>query len=395
MGNHDVLISGAGVAGPALAYWLRRHGFSPTVVERAPVLREGGHAIDIRGSARELVERMGALDAVLRARIDLRGMAYTNSKGKPVGKLPVELFGLRGDEPEQIEILRSDLVRALYDVAQDGVEYLFDDTVTGLTEDAEGVKVTFARNAPRVFDLVVGADGVHSRVRALAFGDETRFFRKSGGYTAFCTIPKTFDLGGWDLFHNAPGRRMIAVRPGKPGIDSKALFSFASPELVYDRRDVAGQKRIVAEKFADVGWLASEVLAAMQDADDFAFDVAGEVHMDSWSSGRAVLLGDACASGAAAHGTTLAIIEAYVLAGELKAAGGDHETAFARYEDFMRPYVAKAQEGPPGGYDWMLPKTRRGIWLRNQSMRSLRHMPWRSLLARGAAEATDVPLKEY
>jgi 2-polyprenyl-6-methoxyphenol hydroxylase-like FAD-dependent oxidoreductase len=394
MKNENVLISGAGVAGPALAYWLRQHGFSPTVVERAPALRAGGHAIDIRGSARDLVERMGALEAVLESRIAWRGMAYTNRRGIPTGKLAVELFGMRGNESEQIEILRGDLVRALYDVAQDGVEYLFDDTVTELVEGQDGVKVTFARSAPRVFDLVVGADGVHSRVRALAFGDESRYIRKSSTYSAFCTVPREFEIDGWDLFYNAPGRRMAAVRPGKPG-DSKVFFSFASAELDYNRRDIAAQKRIVAEKFADVGWLVPELLEAMTEAEDFAFDSDGEVRMDSWSSGRTVLVGDACASGAAAHGTTMAVVGAYVLAGELKAAGGEHRVAFARYEDSMRPYVEKAQEGPPGGYKMMLPKTSLGIWLRNQSMRAMPHMPWKGLIAKGAAEATEIPLRPY
>jgi 2-polyprenyl-6-methoxyphenol hydroxylase-like FAD-dependent oxidoreductase len=395
MKKRTLLVSGAGVAGPALAFWLTRYGFTTTVVERAPTLRSGGHAIDIRGAAREVAERMGVMAEIKQARVDWRGMSYIDDTGKRRASLPAELFGMRGDELAQIEIQRGDLVRIFHAASQEGVEYIFDDSITALSQDDEGVKVTFANSSPRVFDLVVGADGSRSRVRALAFGDESEFTREYGSYTAFFSIPQRFDLDGWELFYNVPGRRMAALRPGLQGINTKVLLSFAASGLRYDGRDIEQQKKIVAREFAGVGWEVPKLLDAIESARDFSFSATAKVTLDSWSRGRTVLLGDSAWASFAGHGTSFAVIGAYLLAGELKAADGDHRIAFARYEDQLRHYVELGQQGPRGDEKMFLPKTKWGIWLRNQSIRALPHMPWKGLIAKGSDEATAVPLKDY
>ncbi|MDT4989990.1 MAG: hypothetical protein QOI74_4084, partial [Micromonosporaceae bacterium] len=201
MRNVNVLISGAGIAGPALAYWLRHHGFNPTLVERAPAPRPGGHAVDLRGVAREVADRMGIMAEVRRTTVDERGAHFVDERGRPVASMPAH--GGDGIVAE-IEILRGDLTRILYDATREGTEYLFDNSITGLVQRDSGVDVTFERSTtPRTFDLVVGADGTHSAVRALAFGEESAFIRHLGAYTAYFTTPRPPDVGDWFLLHNA------------------------------------------------------------------------------------------------------------------------------------------------------------------------------------------------
>ena len=396
MENTNVLISGAGIAGPALAYWLRHHGFNPTVVERAPAPRPGGHAVDLRGVAREVVERMGIMAEVRRSSVDERGVHFVDGRGRPVVTMPADLFDGDGIVAE-IEIMRGDLTRILYEATRDTTEYLFDDCVTGLVQDDAGVKVTFERAAPRTFDLVVGADGAHSGVRALAFGEESTFVRHLGAYTAYFTTPRPRDLDGWFLMHNAPGGRVAAIRPDRSPTEAKAMFSFTSPLMRYDRRDIGQQKRILAERFAGMGWQVPRLLADMWDAPDFYFDAVCQVHLEHWSRGRTVLLGDAafCGSPLSGLGTSLAIVAAYVLAGELAAADGDHRIAFARYESELRDYVKQCQKLPPGGVRGFLPGSRAALWLRNQSMRASTTRPMRGLVARQGRKADAITLKDY
>jgi 2-polyprenyl-6-methoxyphenol hydroxylase-like FAD-dependent oxidoreductase len=395
--NTSILISGASIAGPALAYWLRRYGFDVTVVERAPAPRPGGHAVDLRGVAREVTERMGLMPAVRRVLVDERGAAFVDASGRRVVNKPAELFGGEGLVAEY-EIMRGDLTRVLYDATRHDVEYVFDDCVTGLADDDTGVKVSFERAAPRRFDLVVGADGTHSGVRALAFGDESRYVRHLGAYTAYFTTPNRYGLDdGWFLMHNAPGGRMAAMRPDRDPADAKAMFSFRSPPLRYDRRDIAQQQRILADRFAGMRWIVPQVLDAMWDAPDFYFDAYCQVHVPSWSNGRAVLLGDAAASPSplTGLGTSLAIVGAYVLAGELAAARGDHRIAFARYEAELRAYATRCQKLPPGGIGGMLPNSALALWLGRRLTRIMVATPLRKLYAMQDRKADAFTLKDY
>jgi 2-polyprenyl-6-methoxyphenol hydroxylase-like FAD-dependent oxidoreductase len=202
--SRDILISGASIAGPALAYWLRRYGFNPTVLERAPALREGGYKIDVRGAAVSVLERMGILADVERASTGMRGASFVDRAGKPIATMSADFF--MGREGDDVEIMRGDLSRILYEATRDEVEYIFDDSIGALSEDDNGVGVTFERGGQRTFDLVVGADGLHSNVRALAIGNESEFIRHLGSYISIFTTANQLDLDHWELFYSAPGR---------------------------------------------------------------------------------------------------------------------------------------------------------------------------------------------
>ncbi|MFJ6754551.1 FAD-dependent monooxygenase [Streptomyces sp. NPDC091273] len=396
MPNNEILICGAGIAGPALAYWLRRGGFTVTIVERAPAPRPGGQTVDLRGAGRTVIERMGLMDRARAETVDQRGLALVDTDGRTTARLPADSFGGEGIVSE-VEILRGDLARLLYEASLPDTEYLFDDTVTGIDQHADGVTVTFEKAAPRRFALVVGADGPHSVVRGLAFGPERDFVRPIGLYTSWFTAFDGLDLDGWFVMHNGPGGLVVSARPGRLPGEIKAGFSFRSPPLSYDRRDIAAQQELLARRFAHVGWETPRLLRAMSAAPDFFLDSMGQVRLDSWSRGRVALLGDAgyCATPLTGLGTSLALVGAYVLAGELAAAEGDHDVAFRRYDTVMRPYVSQAQQLPPGGAAGYAPSGRLGIRLRDLSMRSMTRWPMRNLFAAQFAKAGNIALPEY
>jgi 2-polyprenyl-6-methoxyphenol hydroxylase-like FAD-dependent oxidoreductase len=395
--HRDILISGASVAGPALAFWLRRRGFNPTLVERAPAPRGGGQAIDLRGAARDVAERMGVLDDVRRAHTGARGMSLVNSANKRVASMSADLLGDSGGVIAELEILRGDLVRILYEATRHDVEYIFDESIAGIAQAEDGVHVTFERGASRSFDLVIGADGLHSNVRALAFGDESRFIRDLGCYVAIFTTANRLKLDGWELFYSVPGKT-AGLYPMRQDAEAKAMFYFASAPLRYDRHDVGEQKRLVAKAFAGVGWEVPQMLRSMEEAPDFYFDRVCQVRMDTWSHGRVALLGDAahCPSPMAGMGTSLALVGAYVLAGELATEAGAHSAAFARYERAMRDYVHMGQKQVNGASGFLVPNSRAQIWFRNQNFRLLPYMPWKGLVASGVQKAANaITLKDY
>src|SRR5690242_6397710 len=341
-----VLVAGASIAGPALAHWLRRRGAGVTVVERAPGLRPGGQAVDARGVTREVIRRMGLDAAVRAARTETAGAYTVNVDGKVLVTYRSDDVGGDGYISE-IEILRGDLTRVLYDDTQAGVEYVFGDRIAGLTQDADGVDVTFAGGARRRFDLVVGADGLHSALRAMVFGPHERFVRHLGHVMAFYTVPNEFGLDRWLIDYQESGSgRSAGLRPIQDATKAMAMFSFPASDRDVDYRDVAAQKRLLRERMAGLGWLAPRILAHLDHTPDFYLDQVAQVVMDRWSSGRIGLLGDAAFSSSplSGQGTGLALVGAYLLAGELAAAGWDPEAGFAAYERQMRPFVEANQE---------------------------------------------------
>ena len=391
MQNRDVLISGAGVAGQALAYWLRRLGFTPVVVERAPAPRDGGQAVDLRGAAIEVARRTGILDAARAARTGTRGTSYVNSAGKRLASLN-GAFGVI--DARDVEIVRGDLVSILYEAARNDVEYIFDDSISSLTEAADGVTVTFERSAPRTFHLVVGADGLHSRVRGLVFGPESRFIGHLGLYLAVFTIPNDLELDHWQLIYVTPGKS-VTVTSARGNREARAIFFFASEPLDYDHRDRDQQQDLLAAAFAGTGWEVPGLLTAMREAPDFYLDSVSQVRMSSWSAGRVPLVGDAgyCPSPLSGQGSSLALVGAYVLASELSAADGDHRDAFARCQQRMQDFVERNQQIADGNAKRFTPTSRRQIWLQNQGIRALPYMPGKnwvlSLATRGVKEAAN------
>ncbi|ADG79030.1 Monooxygenase FAD-binding protein OS=Tsukamurella paurometabola (strain ATCC 8368 / DSM / CCUG 35730 / CIP 100753 / JCM 10117 / KCTC 9821 / NBRC 16120 /NCIMB 702349 / NCTC 13040) OX=521096 GN=Tpau_2424 PE=4 SV=1 [Tsukamurella paurometabola] len=343
--NHPrVLIAGASIAGPALAHWLSRRGATVTVVERAPALRPGGQAVDARGVAKEVIARMG-LDAQVRAACTDTAGAYVVDEAGTV----LETFRAEDDDGDgfiaEIEILRGDLSQVLYDATRDAVDYRFGDRITELTQDANGVDVTFTSGTRERYDLVIGADGLHSSLRALVFGPHERYVRHLGHALAFYTVPNEFGLDRWLITCEARGRT-AGLRPIRDATLGMALFSFSAPEFTLDHRDIAAQKRVLRERMAGLGWLTPRILAHLDDAPDFYLDQVAQVVMDRWSAGRVGLIGDAasCSSPMSGQGTGIALVGAYVLAGELAAAHWDPDAGFAAYERLMRPFVAANQE---------------------------------------------------
>jgi 2-polyprenyl-6-methoxyphenol hydroxylase-like FAD-dependent oxidoreductase len=367
MTNSRVLISGAGVAGPALAFWLRKRGFEVTVVERAPALREAGYKVDVRGAGTEVLRRMGLLAAAQGADTGMRRITYVKKNGRPIAVLPADLLmGRRGDD---LEIMRWDLSRLLYDATADGVEYLFGDSITKLTDGPDGVDVTFERDAPRRFDYVVGADGLHSTTRRLAMGEVPLSYL--GAYISIFSTPNLLGIEREEVMYFRPGRLVFAYAMD-PGQDARVGLAFAAGELSPGRRDVAEQKRLVREAFEGQGWRTDDFLTAMDTASDFYFDAMSQVELPSWSSGRVVLLGDAahCPAPASGQGTSLALVGAYVLGQHLGEPDG-----FAAYERTMRPYVEKNMAFGRKMAKDMVPGGRLAIALRSYGMRTLKYHP--------------------
>ncbi|MPZ80109.1 MAG: monooxygenase [Actinophytocola sp.] len=354
-----VLISGASIAGPTTAYWLTRAGHEVTVVERAARPREGGAPIDVRGEAVEVAERMGVLDRIRSVRTNTQGILYVDRSGRRSTRLYPGDFA---ENPgRDIELERADLVSILYDAAKDDAEYVFEDSIETLAEDSAGVDVTFARGGEARFDLVVGADGLHSVVRGLAFGPGGT--HHLGMYVALVPVDPALGRADWGVMHNSPGR--VAGVYSHRG-SATGFFMFRSPELSYDYRDVDQQKKLLISEFAGEGWQVPRLLDAVRATDDFYFDSVSQVRMPSWTRGRVALVGDAgyCPALLSGMGTTLAMVGATALADAL--AAGDHRAAFARYDLAHRPLVDHAQAGVMRSAAVLIPATRFGIWSRNQ-----------------------------
>jgi 2-polyprenyl-6-methoxyphenol hydroxylase-like FAD-dependent oxidoreductase len=390
----DILISGAGIAGPALAYWLSKSGHDVTVVERAAAVRPGGQAVDLRGAGRTVVERMGVMDRVRSVALDQRGVAWVDAHGRITARMPVDAFAGEGIISE-IEVLRDDLADVLHDATRAGVEYVFGDTVVGLRQDDDGVDVTFENAPPRRFGLVIGADGLYSPIRRLVFGDAG--LHPLGCAMAWFSAPPVADLDGWYLMHNTPGGRVASLRPSRtPGATKAGLGLRVDPRTELPR-DADGQRALLTRAFAGVGWRAPMLVEAMGAAPDFAFTSVAQVRLPRWSHGRVALLGDAaaCPTPLTGLGTSVALVQAYVLAGELTRARGDHRLAFDRYEVLARPYVATAQQLPPGGVNGYAPRSALAIRLRTASMRAMTRWPMRPILERQFAKAGDIALPDY
>ena len=403
MSGLRVLISGAGIAGPTLAFWLARAGARVTVVERAPAQRKAGQNIDIRGAGLEVVRRMQLEDAIRSKTTQEQGIAFVDGKNRKRAEFPVDPSGKGVTFTSEVEILRGDLTQILYDATREEVEYLFGDYVTSITEQDDIVSVGFAKGTQkRDFDIVVAADGLGSSTRALAFGDgEKNAVRSLGQYTSYFTIPYAESDGTWARWYNAPRGRSIFLRPDGTVDTTRAFLSIMSTSdrlAEATRLDTKTQKSLMRELFDDAGWEAPRVLAGMDGSPDFYMQTNAQVEMDRWCCGRTALLGDAgyCPSPISGMGTTLAIVGAYVLAGEIARHPRDHEAAFAAYDRLMRPFVDKAQSLPPGAPALANPQTEWGIAILNNVLAFVSWTGLASLLGRfGGPPADTIQLPEY
>jgi 2-polyprenyl-6-methoxyphenol hydroxylase-like FAD-dependent oxidoreductase len=388
-----VLISGSSIAGPACAFWLHRAGAEVTVVEKSRAPRPGGHAVDIRGVARQIIEWMGIREAIRDRQVDERGWLLVDRRNRPMGRMAADAFGGEGIVAE-IEIARGDLAGVLRDATAGFTDYRYGDRITTLDQDADGVDVTFAGGRRERYDLVIGADGVHSGVRSLAFGPESGYVRYLGLYSAYFTVTDPGDLDNWYLMYNEPGL-VAGLRPERGGT-AKAHLGFREPEPRYERLSRDEERRVIAERLAGAGWKIPELLRQMPGAPDFFFDSINQVHVKRWWRGRVALVGDAgyCGSPLAGLGTSMSLVGAYVLAGEL-ASGKDPESAFAAYQKEMTDYVAAGLELPPGGAAGMAPNSRLMIRARAKSMSMMTRWPMRGILAKQFTKADAITLRDY
>ncbi|AQA10750.1 FAD-dependent monooxygenase [Streptomyces malaysiensis subsp. malaysiensis] len=373
--KRKVLISGASISGPALAYWLSRSGCAVTVVEKARTLRDGGYPIDIRGTAIEVVRRMGILPRLRDAHIDSRRCTFLNADGSELASVRPHIVA-GSVEGQDLEVRRGDLATALYGKVRDDVEFLFGDSVDTLDQSGPAVDVTFHSGRRRTFDLVIGADGMHSATRESLFGPEERFHRYLGYCFAIFTMPNTFGLSRELMLWNAPGKAAALYAVGDHD-ELHAFLNFHRPRPPFDAlRNPDAQRDLVATVFADAGWEVPGMVNAMRDADDLFFDTAGQIRMAHWSSGRVALVGDAAyaPSFLTGQGSSLALVGAYMLANAL-ATHRDHTAAFAAYERDTREFVAMNQALVDNGAARLFPTTEQALEQRNTMLRALVTMP--------------------
>lgn len=398
MTQPTVLVSGAGIAGPALAFWLSKNGYRVVVVEVAPGIRPGGQTVDLRGAGGDVVERMGLIPQMHANALEQPGVAWVRSDGSRRAEMPVTAFDGNG-LVSKLEILRGDLVDVLYQATKDSVEYRFNTRISKLDQGDDGVDVTLADGTQLHADLVIGADGPHSAVRAMVFGPEEEFVKPLGGYNAWFSAPDHVGLDGWYLMYLAPGGLNASMRSTHDPAITKAGLAFQSEPIAYDRHDLDQQRQILVDRFAGAGWQCDALLAAAQVADDFYFDSFLQVHMPGWTSGRVALVGDAgyCASPLSGMGTSLALVGAYLLAGELGPADSLDaqriQAALKGYQTKMRPYVNKCQD-IPNRVERYAPNSATDIAINIAVMKWMQRWPFRAIAAKvwfTTADSIDLP----
>ncbi|MFF3855578.1 FAD-dependent monooxygenase [Micromonospora sp. NPDC002575] len=360
-----ILVSGAGVAGLSLGRDLGMRGHHVTIVERAGRLRANGSPVDVRGDAIEVADKMGILSAIRGARIRMTEQVhFVDENGAAIGRLPDDI----GDSPDDIEIAREDLCRILADALPDIVDLRLRESVDSIAQCDDRVDVDFASGDAESFDLVLGADGIHSAVRRLVFGPEQSLIRHLGLYVAITDMPGEADAEAERInpMYSYPGHLAGIARFKDKAI---GILMFASEPISYDYRDVEAQKSILYDRFTDRRvWKVQKILDAVRADPSIYFDSVSQIHMPSWHRGRVALVGDAahCASPLAGRGTSLAMTGAQFLAEELERTDGDHASAFPRYEARQRPYVEFAQATVEDGGALLVPPTRDAMIARNR-----------------------------
>jgi 2-polyprenyl-6-methoxyphenol hydroxylase-like FAD-dependent oxidoreductase len=393
MNNRSVLIAGAGIAGPTLAFWLKTAGFEPTLFECAPTLRSGGYVIDFWGLGYDIAERMGLIQHIDRIGYHVREMRIVDDRGERVTGFGTKVFDeLTGGR--FVTLPRSDLSRSLFEKIDGMTEIMFGDEIIGLQEQADHVQVVFRHSGGRRFDLVIGADGLHSEVRRLVFGPQDRFEKQLGYAVAAFEVrgyrPRDEDVY---LMYGQPGRML-----GRFTLhDDRTLFLFvfaADSGALPAKLDL--QKAMLRERYRDGKWECPRILDELDRTQELYLDRVSQITMESWSKGRIALVGDAafCVSLVAGQGSALAMISAYVLASELARAGGRHEEAFCKYEAVLRAYISTKQRGAERFAGAFAPKTQWGLRFRNQVIRAFA-IPGVARLAVGREIIDRLRLPDY
>jgi 2-polyprenyl-6-methoxyphenol hydroxylase-like FAD-dependent oxidoreductase len=396
MTNKNILISGAGIAGTTLAFWLKKFGFNPTIVEFSPKLREGGYAIDFMGAGYDVAEKMNLIPALEKVEINISELVFVDKNDKKRGSMNYQKIKKLMNS-RALTLLRSDLAKVIYNNLEEDVEIIFGDSIAEISQDNEKVNVTFRSGLTRSFDLLVGADGLHSNVRNLIFGNEQQFEKYYGYYTSSFTIENFFYEGREFSMFNAPFKQVAIYSFGGKTNRVAAFFVFTSPEkLKYNHNDIEKQKQILKDEFSNAGWKCPEILARINSTPDFYFDSISQIKMENWSKGRISLVGDACdcPSLLSGKGSTLAMVGAYILAGELKLAGGNYKKAFEQYENILKPFMEKKQKAAQSFAKSFVPKSNFGITLRNMVFRMV-SIPFIARLALNQFKDKGLQLKDY
>ncbi len=392
-----VLISGAGIAGPTLAFWLVRYGFDVTLIEKAPALRTGGYVIDFWGAGFDIADRMGLVPAIKERGYAVQEVRVVNKNGKCISGFPATAF-IRTTQGRYASIARSDLAAMIYEKIQGKIETMFGDSIAQIEQSENSVRVTFEKAAQRDFDLVVGADGLHSRVRELVFGPESDF-EKYLGYKA-----AAFTVSGYRprdeltyVMYTQVGQQVgrFALR----GDRTMFLFTFAD-DNASGTDDLQSQKAMLRKRFGNGGWECPQILQELDGASELYFDRVSQIQMNPqrglWTRNRVTLVGDAafCVSLLAGQGSSLAMVAAYVLAGELYRSKGNYGEAFERYQNLFAPFVARKQKAALRFAGTFAPKSEVSLFLRNQIFKLLR-IPWVADLVMGRDLADKIKLPEY
>ncbi|MDF0601844.1 FAD-binding domain [Psychromarinibacter sp. C21-152] len=385
-------ISGAGIAGPTLAWWLERAGHAPTLIERAPALRTGGYIIDFWGAGYTVAERMGLMDRIHARGYRLEELRLVDRHGRRAGGFSADVFH-RATGGRFVSLPRGDLAAAIHGDLQ-RTETVFGRSVAELAPQDDRVGVTLDDGTAHEFDLLVGADGLHSQVRALGWGPQDRYERTLGYYVA------AFETAGYphrdpDVYvsHLAPQRSLS--RFSLQGDRTMVLLVFSADLLDGpEPRDAAGRRALLHDVFGGCGWEAPEILRHLDGAEDLYFDRVSQIEIPEWHRGRTVLIGDAaaCASLLAGEGTGLAMTEAYVLAAELQRAGADMPAALAAYETRLRDFIAGKQRAARGLASSFAPNSAFAVRLRQLATRLMRVGPLADLMiGRMLRDDVDLP----
>ncbi len=391
------LISGAGIAGPTLAYWLAHYGFQPTLIESAPRLRTGGYVIDFWGAGFDIADRMGLIPEIMRQGYLAREVRAVNRNGKRIARFPVDAFS-RIAKGRYVSLPRGELAASIFRRIEGKVETIFGDSVARIEQTENNVHVTFEGGGAQDFDFVIGADGLHSRIRELVFGPENQFEKYLGYKVA------AFAADGYRprddlvyIMYTEVGQQVgrFALR----GDRTMFMFIFADADAATPR-EIQAQKALLRKRFGASGWECPVILDALDAADDLYFDRVSQIHMDPlhglWTRGRTTLIGDAafCVSLLGGQGSALAMVSAYILAGELHRANGDYARAFSRYQDLFAPFVLAKQKTALRFASAFAPKTKFGLFLRNQIF-NLMAIPWVADLAAGRDFSDNIALPNY
>lgn len=394
-----ILISGTGIAGPTLAYWLTKYDYDVTLVERAPRLRTNGYIIDFWGVGFDVAGRMGLMPEIQRRGYKVEEVRVVDGSGRRITGFPASAFE-RATEGRFVSLPRGELAALIFEQIKDKVKAMFGDGIAQLEEKADKVHVTFERGGERDFDLVIGADGLHSRVRELAFGPQEKFEKYLG-----CKVA-AFEVEGYRprdeliyVMYTEVGQQV--ARFAMRGDRTMFLFTFADPAGNGEPAgNVAAQKELLRKHFGQSGWECRRILEALEASGDLYFDRVSQIQMGneagSWTRGRVSLVGDAafCVSLLAGQGTSLAMAAAYVLAGELRRAQGDHATAFARYQELFAPLIRQKQTAALRMINFFAPRSRWSLFLRNQVLRMMA-IPWVADLAAGRDLVDKIELPDY